>query len=52
MHTAENKGGNFWIVTETDEAGDVVKRKKVFCNADKNTAQDAIDVATAQPVEE
>jgi hypothetical protein len=49
-HTAEHQGGNSWIVTETDDADDIVKRKKVFCKADENTAEDAIAVATAEPV--
>lgn len=51
-YTATHQGGNFWIVVFLDEEGNQVKNKKVFLNEDANTEADAIEVATAEPIEE
>lgn len=50
QYTAERIEGtdNGWLVTSTENGA----KKKVFCNSSANTAEDAITLVTAPPLQE
>ena len=44
-YEAQHDSENLWYVAQKNDDGEIIKVTKVFCNAEKNTAEDAISLA-------